>query len=341
MKARATIFSSLNSTTFSVTRVKRSVPLRQFRRPVCSPASQLSPCLSVLSRETRFIHPTLNAPLRRDMSSSTHSDPTSPPTFEFLRLESDEKNKHLVRVVIERTAVHNAFNEQLIAELTSAFRHISSKDYRCCVITGAGSSFSAGADLNWMKRMASMSQEENKRDSLQLFDMIYAIKRCPFPVIARINGAALGGGSGIVAACDIGYSIETATFGFTEVKIGLIPAVISPFVMEKIGRGNCSHYFLTGRRFGASEAKSIGLIQESYKTPEELDAQVERVTAEICSNGPQATRLCKDLISKVCDMSIDDPETKEYVARQIASARASPEGKIGLSAFLEKKKPDW
>eukprot|EP01117_Protostelium_nocturnum_P016873 TRINITY_DN6763_c1_g2_i1.p1 TRINITY_DN6763_c1_g2~~TRINITY_DN6763_c1_g2_i1.p1 ORF type:complete len:338 (+),score=110.87 TRINITY_DN6763_c1_g2_i1:161-1174(+) len=261
--------------------------------------------------------------------------------YQFLKVEEDGGNKHRINVSINRKQVHNAFNEILIHELTKAFKAISQSNYRAVVITGTGNSFSAGADLNWMKKMANNPREQNEKDSLELFDMIYSIKTCPIPVIARINGPALGGGSGIVAACDMGYSVSTAKFGFTEVKIGLIPAVISPFVMEKIGKGNCSHYFLTGERFGAEEAKRMGLIQQHFETEEQMDSEVKRVTEEICSNGPKSMKLCKQLIRNISNMNYNDASTKVFVANEIASIRASEEGQIGLNAFLNKTKPNW
>jgi len=144
---------------------------------------------------------------------------------------------------LNRPQLHNAFNEDVITELTTTFKKIDNSLCRSVVLTGNGKSFSAGADLNWMKKMANYSEKENLKDAEQLFDMIYSIKRCPVPVIGRINGAALGGGAGLVAACDISFSLSNCIFGFTEVKLGLVPAVISRFVMDKIGKGNSSHFF--------------------------------------------------------------------------------------------------
>eukprot|EP01119_Soliformovum_irregulare_P013561 TRINITY_DN3625_c0_g1_i5.p1 TRINITY_DN3625_c0_g1~~TRINITY_DN3625_c0_g1_i5.p1 ORF type:complete len:206 (+),score=11.87 TRINITY_DN3625_c0_g1_i5:387-1004(+) len=160
----------------------------------------------------------------------------------FEHLEIAMGSQSALQIKLNRPQIHNAFNEVLIQEMTEAFRSVPKSHplARSVVLTGNGPSFSAGADLNWMKKMASYSQEDNERDSHQLFDMFHAIKACPLPVIARVNGHAFGGGSGIIAACDMAFALNTAQFGFTEVKLGLIPAVISPFVMEKIGRANCS-----------------------------------------------------------------------------------------------------
>ncbi len=230
----------------------------------------------------------------------------------------------------------------MIEELTSAFRSFKNNDTcRSIVLTGVGSSFSAGADLNWMKKMASYTKEENEKDSHLLFDMFHAIRSCSIPVIARVNGPALGGGSGLVSSCDIALSLKSAKFGFTEVKLGLIPAVISPFVMEKIGKVNCSRYFLTGERFTAEEAKQIQLISDHFVTDQELDDAINKISKEIASSGPQAVRTCKSLIQNVSHMDYNNPSTKLYVASEIATARVSAEGQSGISAFLKKGKPMW
>ncbi len=209
------------------------------------------------------------------------------------------------------------------------------------MFSGEGKSFSAGADLSWMKKMATYSHEQNKEDSLQLFDLFLSLRQCPVPVIARVNGAAVGGGAGLVAASDIAVALESAQFGFTEVKLGLIPAVISPFVIEKIGRGNASRYFLTGERFGALEAVQNGLVHEVVATEELLNARVEKMAADIVSNSPAAVARCKKLIQAVGSMSYNDPSTRLFVAGEIAGIRVSAEGQEGLSAFFEKRKPKW
>jgi methylglutaconyl-CoA hydratase len=208
-------------------------------------------------------------------------------------------------------------------------------------IKANGSSFSAGADLNWMKKMHKYTKEQNEEDSHRLFEMFYAIRNCRLPVIGRINGAALGGGSGLVACCDVALALSGAKFGFTEVKLGLIPAVISPFVLEKMGGANCSRYFLTGQRFDAAEARRVGLVQAHFESVEALDTEIDRITTEIGSSGPAAVERCKQLLRKVQHMNVDDPTTKLYVAEQIAVTRVSPEAQDGLGAFLNKQSPPW
>ena len=171
--------------------------------------------------------------------------------------------------------------------------------------------------------------------------MVYSIRTCPVPVIGRINGNALGGGAGLVSACDISYAVNTAKFGFTEVKLGLVPAVISPFVMEKIGKSNASRYFLTGERFTSEEAKRIGLISEYFASESELDNAVDKLCNDLQSSGPNALKICKELIQKVGTMDYKDKSTKEYVSNVIATVRVSEEGQAGLNAFLNKQKPSW
>jgi methylglutaconyl-CoA hydratase len=171
--------------------------------------------------------------------------------------------------------------------------------------------------------------------------MVYSIRNCPLPVIGKVNGNAFGGGAGLVAACDMSFALNTAKFGFTEVKLGLVPAVISPFVMEKIGKANCSRFFLTGERFGPEEAKRIGLIQDHFATESELDAIIDKLTAEIAASGPKAVKICKDLIQSVAKMDMHDLATKNFVTSVIAKVRISEEGQSGLNAFLNKGKPMW
>jgi methylglutaconyl-CoA hydratase len=241
-------------------------------------------------------------------------------------------------VILNRGKLHNAFNEDLIAELTHAFRGVSPDACRSVVLTGNGPSFSAGADLSWMKRMAGYTREENRADALRLFDMFHAIRACPVPVIARVNGTAVGGGSGLVAACDIPIAVSTAVFGFSEVRLGLIPAVISPFVMDKIGAAS-SRFFLTGERFSAAVAHKVGLVTEVHESMEAVDKAVAAVVEGVEKTSPAAVQSCKTLIATVRGMDIKD--ARAFVAEQIASARASPDGVEGVAAFLEKRKPGF
>lgn len=260
---------------------------------------------------------------------------------------SDSQFKHLIQekrgsavwITMNRGKVHNAFNEEVIAELHRAFRDVPCSA-TAVVLTGSGKSFSAGADVNWMAKMAGYSEEENRADSDQLFAMFAAIKECPVPTIARINGAALGGGAGLVAACDMAFCVDRAVMGFTEVNIGLIPAVISKFVMEKIGKNNCRRYFLTGERFSGPPAKDMGLVNESVATIEELDEVVQQVTDQLKSASPQAVRKAKVLIEEVSAFPSANA-SRAFVTEQIASIRVSPEGQEGLQAFLEKRTPAW
>ncbi len=249
-------------------------------------------------------------------------------------------------VSLNRADLHNAFNEHVIEEITRTFRSVSAHDqtahgdqYRCVILTGNGPSFSAGADLNWMRKMASYSEDGNRVDSLKLFDMFHAIRTAPVPVIARVNGAALGGGSGLVAACDFALAVDSALFGFTEVKLGLVPAVISRFVMDKMGKGHCQRFFLTGERFSAATAVRVGLVQSVFPSLAELDQEISKLTTELAANSPAGMSACKQLIERVCVMSLD--ESKEHVASVIAKVRVSPQGQEGISSFLNKKKPSW
>jgi methylglutaconyl-CoA hydratase len=242
-------------------------------------------------------------------------------------------------VQLNRPELHNAFNPVLISELTDVFTNIPD-DTRSVVLTGLGKSFSAGADLNWMQGMVSASKEENKADSMKLFNMFGAIKECPVPVIARVQGAAIAGGTGLVSACDMVFSVSRAKFGLTEAKLGIIPAVISKFVMEKIGVANCRRYFYSAELFDAAEARRIGLVQQVVDTEAELDEAVEHMLCAIGDNSPQAVRQCKQLIETVCGMP-DVRSTADYCTNAIATIRVSPEGQEGLASFLEKRPPNW
>lgn len=258
--------------------------------------------------------------------------------YQFL---TQETKSNTLWVTLNRPDKHNAFNEHVIAEITHVFKNLNTLPElpRCVVLTGDGASFSAGADINWMAKMANYSEEENKADARKLYDMVAAIRYCDVPTVARVNGAALGGGAGLVSACDIALSVDSAVMGFTEVGIGLLPAVISPFVMEKIGKANCSRYFLTGERFKGQTATKIGLVSESFATVEELDAGVQQLLKSFCRNSPQAMKKAKLLIEQVSNMTIW--ESKEYVSGEIAAIRVSPEGQEGLQSFLEKRKPSY
>jgi methylglutaconyl-CoA hydratase len=239
-----------------------------------------------------------------------------------------ERDGPVLRVTLARSDRRNAFDADLIRELAEAFVDVGRA--RAVVLAGEGASFSAGADVAWMRSSVDLSIEENVADANALRRMLEAIDACPAPVVARVQGHALGGGAGLVAAADIAIAGHDAVFAFSEVKLGIIPAVISPFALAKIGSGAARRYFLTGERFDADTALRIGLVQE---VADDLEAAVDRIVSELLSAGPQAVRWAKRLVRE----RPDGPET----ARWIAERRASDEGQEGLRAFLDKRKPNW
>ena len=239
-----------------------------------------------------------------------------------------EREGEVLRVTLARPERRNAFDAALIAELAEAFGDVG--DVRAVVLAGDGPSFSAGADVDWQRAAIDLSFEENVEDALRLYRMLERIDRCPAPVVARIQGHALGGGSGLTACADVAIAGEDAVFGFSEVKLGIIPAVISPFVLPRIGPGAARRLFLTGERIDAREAVRIGLVHE---VTDDLDAAVDRVVGELLTSGPQAVREAKRLVR-------ERPEGEE--AAQIAARlRTSAEGQDGLRAFLERRRPTW
>jgi len=257
-------------------------------------------------------------------------------TFDTLRVE---RQGPIARVTCARPDVRNALNAAMIAELTSAFAALSSDDsVRVVVLQGDGSSFSGGADVNYMRAGLELGEKENEADALRLSDMFATIDRCAAPVVARVHGAALGGGSGIIAACDIVIAADDAVFGFTEARLGIVPAVISPFVLRKIGQSHARALFTTGEHFDAVRALRIGFVHEVVPNAG-LDAAVARVVDAILACGPQATRIAKTIVRTVSMMSAE--EARVWTAQTTAKRRASDEGQEGLRAFLEKRKPDW
>jgi len=243
-------------------------------------------------------------------------------------------------ITLNRPDVHNAFDERLIAELTTAAETLSADHtIRAVVLTGADKSFSAGADLNWMKRMAGYSEAENKADARKAADMLAALASMPQPTVARVNGAAFGGGVGLVSACDIAVGADTAVFSLSEVKLGLIPAVISPYVIGAMGKRQAGRYMVSGERFDAAEARRIGLLHEVVPA-DELDDAVDEMVAGLLANGPLSMAECKALIRAVADRPVDEA-VRNDTAERIARMRASDEGKEGVAAFLEKRKPNW
>jgi enoyl-CoA hydratase/carnithine racemase len=247
------------------------------------------------------------------------------PPVSALRVERDGS---VLRITLARPDRRNAFDAELISELSQAFVDVGRAS--AVVLAGEGASFCAGADVEWMRASVGLSLEENVADANAMRQMFEAIDRCPAPVVARVQGHALGGGAGLVAAADIAITDPATLFAFSEVKLGIIPAVISPFALAKIGAGAARRYFVTGERFDAATALRIGLVSE---VAEQLDAALEHVVAELLSAGPHASRWAKRLVRE----RPDGPET----ARWIAERRASDEGQEGLQAFLEKRAPNW
>jgi methylglutaconyl-CoA hydratase len=245
----------------------------------------------------------------------------------------------IARVTLARPEVRNAFNADVIAQVHGAFERLTAADdVRAVVLGGEGSVFCGGADVGWMRDSLELNFEANAIDAERMSDMFRAIDRCNKPVIGRIHGAALGGGAGLAAVCDIVIASEETIFGFTEVKLGIIPAVISPFVLAKIGASHARALFLTGQRFDAAEARRIGLVHEVVASGA-LDAAVERRLAEIRSAAPTAVGTAKDLIGRVLEATYDD--TRKITAEAIAKQRTSDEGQEGLRAFLEHRKPKF
>ena len=237
-------------------------------------------------------------------------------------------------VTLNRPEVRNAFNEQLILELTTwAEQAASDGSLRAVVIDGAGPSFCAGADLAWMAKMANYTQEENLRDAQAAAAMFEAIDTLPMPVIAQVHGAALGGGAGLAAVADIAVAAEDTTFGFTEVKLGLIPAMIAPYVLAKIGQSAARELFVTGRRFDAAHARHIGLVHDVVAAGDLID-RVNKYLIEIAANGPEAMRAAKALLRRIADQSIAD--STPITARAIAERRVSAEAQKLMKAFLKK-----
>ncbi len=250
-------------------------------------------------------------------------------------------NQGAIRILtLCRPDVRNAFNDDVIAELKNAFIEAGlAADVRCVVLAAEGPAFCAGADLNWMRRMADYTRDENLADAGQLAAMLRAIYECPKPTLARVQGDVFAGGVGLVAACDMAVSVDTATYCLSEVKLGLIPATISPYVVRAMGARASHRYFLTAERFSAAEAHRVGLVHEVVAA-DALDAKVAELTSALVSASPNAVRACKRLVQDVAEREIDDALVAHTVAG-IADIRASAEGKEGVQSFLQKRKPSW
>ena len=250
-----------------------------------------------------------------------------------------EREGGLVRLVLNRPEVRNAFNEVMIREATEALMEIARDETaRVLVITGEGKAFCAGADLHWMKKVKDFSYEENVQDSVDLADLFYRLYTLPIPTIARVNGATIGGGNGWVGSCDMAIASTEATFGLSEVKIGLIPACIGPYVLKKVGESGVRALFLTGERFDGVRAKELGLVNDAVP-PAELDARVDKLVRTLLSSGKVALKACKDLIEELGHITLE--EAKQYTAESLARLRVGDEAQEGMTAFFEKRKPKW
>ena len=245
----------------------------------------------------------------------------------------------VARLWLSRPEVRNAFDGQMVTELRTVLDELAASDsVRVVVLGGRGQVFCAGADLEWMKKLAGFGREENLAEARDMADLFFALASSPKPVVARVQGAALGGGAGLVAACDIAVAAEGTRFGFPEVRLGLIPAVISPYVLARIGESAARELFLTGERFEADKAREIGLVRAVVPEPD-LDAAVDGRVHELLQAGPRAVAEAKALLRAVGSRGVDD--VRQETVDRIAAVRASPEGQEGLRSFLEKRKPDW
>lgn len=245
----------------------------------------------------------------------------------------------IAEVILNRPEIHNALNDELINELYGAFTYLNnSNDIRVIILTGNGKSFCSGADLNWMKSVVNYSFEQNYQESLKLAKLMFLIFTHSKPVIAKINGSAIGGGVGLMSVCDIIIANEESKFGLSEVRLGLVPAAISPFVISRIGEARARELFITGERISAKRAVELNLV--NYVVPlDKLNDLVNEKVQNILQNGPEAVKTVKEMIFYVSQNKF--PELQEYTARLIANLRISEEGQEGMNAFLEKRKPNW
>lgn len=249
-------------------------------------------------------------------------------------------NGPVATVWMNRPDLHNAFDETLITELTAAFMALDDDaDIRAVVLAGCGKSFSAGADLNWMRRAANNGIDDNLNDARALAKMLRTIAEMNKPTIARVQGAALGGGMGLASACDIAVASTRAVFATSEVKFGIIPSAISPYVLRAIGARQAYRYFQSAERIDAARAREIGLVHETVE-PEQLDAKVQEIVEALLVGGPAAQAAAKALIRAVNNQPINDTIVED-TAHRIAHLRATPEAREGISAFLDKRQPNW
>ena len=259
-------------------------------------------------------------------------------TFTKLKLEVQDT---VARIWLDQPDARNAFDDIVIAELTQAFTEAGAQPQVNAIVLGAnGPAFCAGANLNWMRRMADYTRDENIADAGKLATMLRTIAECPKPTIARVQGDVYAGGMGLVAACDMAVSVDTAWYCLSEVKIGLVPATISPYVLRAMGTRASQRYFLTAERFTAAEAHRIGFVHEVVAGADALDAKLDELVKALTSASPAAVRSCKQLIADVDGREIDDALIAKTV-ESIADIRASDEGREGVQAFLQKRKPSW
>ena len=246
----------------------------------------------------------------------------------------------IATVTLNRPEVRNAFNDEVILEVTAAFKDLGARDdVRCIVLAANGTAFCAGADLNWMRSMADYTREQNLEDAGRLAEMMRTVYECPKPTIARIQGDVYAGGIGLAATCDIAVAADTAGFCLSEVKLGLLPSTISPYVIRAMGARAAHRYFLTAERFTAAEALRIGFVHEVVAV-DALDAKVAELAQALCNAGPAAVKGCKKLVQDVAGHDIT-PELVAMTVGSIADVRVSPEGREGLQSFLQKRKPNW
>jgi methylglutaconyl-CoA hydratase len=258
----------------------------------------------------------------------------------YQTLELEIKN-NIATVWMNRPAVHNAFNNVMIAEITQCFNELSSNDeVRVILLRGREKSFCAGADLNWMRDVAVQSYDENFEESKKLASCFYAIYTCKKPTISMIHGVSLGGANGLLSSCDMAYCVDDATFSLSEVKIGIVPACISPYVIKRIGEHGSRDLMLTGKRIKGKEAEQYRLVNKSFETMALMEEYVSNVIEILRTSGPRAVAHCKKLIYDVSNVLSFD-EVHDYTAKMIADIRASEEGQEGMAAFLEKRKPNW
>jgi methylglutaconyl-CoA hydratase len=261
---------------------------------------------------------------------------------DLIRVERGGPNDAVARVTLARPDVHNAFNATLIAELRQVFAALDREgptQLRAVVLAGEGPTFCAGADIDWMRAAIQLDVEANEQDAMAMADMLEALDTCPVPVIARVQGGALGGGAGLCAVADLVIAEAGAKFGFTETRLGILPAVISPFVVARIGETNARALFPGGRRFDAIRAQRIGLVHEVVEGTDALDAAVDQAVGDVLASGPTAVRAAKAIVREV--RGLGHGSAKWHTARVIARQRVSPEAQEGFRAFIEKRRPAW